>query len=130
MNAVYTGGAYTAAQAIDGSMSTICASTLARNPWLSVRVPGGTPIGYVAVHNRRDAYAYLLGNIEVWIGTSMGDTSASAVLCGAASYTAAQEPAPYVLWCGGLSDRAYVTVRRVGVGSGYISVSELEAYIA
>ena len=87
--------------AIDGNMNTMCATTFSTRPWLSVRVPSGTAVGWVAVHNRRDAYANLIGSFEVWLGRSAGDVDpATAVQCGGGAYDAANEPAPYVVWCG------------------------------
>ena len=87
-----------------------------------------TPIGYVAVYNRRDRYAYLLLEIQVWVSTTAGDiTSAQATLCGSAQYDASHEPQPYVLYCDGATG-GYVTVKQT-THSGYLSVAELQPYI-
>ena len=127
LSGVYA-AAYPASNAIDGNMNGASISTYGTRPWLSVQVPAAAPIGYVAIHNWRSNYAYLMGNVQVWLGNSAGDTGAGATMCGETRYDASHEPAPYVLWCGGLSGHRYVTVKRVGPGGGYIVVAELEAF--
>ena len=122
-------GRYPASNAIDGSLSSLAASKKALGNWLSVRVAPGTSIGYVAVHNRQDRQrlAALLGTFEVWVGSSYGDTtSADAVKCGEASYSASRNAAPYVLWCG-TSSGSYVTLKQTGKAS-FLTVCELQVF--
>ena len=103
---------------MDHVYSTICA-TGASSPgsnWIAVQLIPGTHVGAVAVHNRRDAYAYMLGSFEVWVGASAGDMSSeSAARCGEASYDEQSEPDPYVIQCvGAMSSESvtWVTVRQ------------------
>ena len=63
------GAGFEASNAIDGSYSTHFASAAGSSNWLSVQVPTNTRIGYVAIHNRRDNYAYLMGSVQVWLGS-------------------------------------------------------------
>ena len=123
--------AYGASKAIDGSLRTSCLSRSRPANWLSVEVAAGTPIGYVAIRNAHvSRWQPWLGNVEIWLGTSMGDSSsASAVKCGETSYDRANRGQSYVLWCGGVSDRPFVTVKRAGTRSGYLAVAELEPYV-
>jgi hypothetical protein len=123
--------AYAAGNAVDGSFTTSCFSSSAANRWLSLRVASGTPIGWVAVHNRRDRNAYLLGDFEVWVGSAMGDVSSvTAQLCGSASYDASHEPVAYLLWCGGYRRGDIVTLRQVTAGRGFLSIAEMQVYEA
>ena len=129
LSSTYTKG-HDAAKAIDGRMETFAATKFSAGAWLSVRVPNDSPIGWVAVHNRRDEYSNLLGEIGVWLGVRLGDTSAAtAHSCGVATFDASQEPAPYLFFCGGVSRKPMVTVKQLGTGKGYLSVAELEPFI-
>ena len=119
---------YTAAKAIDASYDSICASNQAVGNWLSVMIPAGSRVGEVRVHNRRDILNQsLLGSFEIWVASEAGDTSSSsAVRCGDASFDAATEPEPYVLWCGGVLG-SYVTLKQTGAAT-YLSIAELEIF--
>ena len=116
--------------ATDRDMTTLCASYADTGNWLTVRVPGGTPIGYVALHNRRDQYLqHQLGSFEIWVGNAPGDTTSdSAVKCGEARFDAALEPAPYVLWCNGEVSGGFVTLKQTGPAR-YLSIAEMEVYV-
>ena len=127
------GNGYQAQMAIDASYDTLCATRQAAGNWLSVQVtaPDGSSspaIGYVAVHNRRDQYAHLLGAFEVWVSTSAGTPtqSSGAVMCGSAAYDAQHEPQPYMLHCSGATG-GFVTLKQTGQAS-YLSIAELEVY--
>ena len=119
---------FPASNVIDGDLTTDVVARRGTNSWVSVQVPAGTPLGYVAVYNARSnrARARGLGDFEVWVGTSMGDTSATAIKCGESTYDVNHEPNPYVLWCSGVSDRPYVTVLKVG--TGILALAELVPY--
>ena len=106
---------------IDGNLGTMCLTQAEANAWASVRVPAGTSIGYVAVQNRDDTYAYLLGSFELWLGTSYGHMGQ---LCGGPT---ASTPGPNLMWCRGVSHLPYVTVRQVG-SARYLTIAELEVY--
>ena len=112
---------------IDGDRTSICATEYSRGNWLSVEVPRDTPVGYVAVWNRRDnpRFNAFLGQFEVWMGSQAGELK---TLCGRSQYSAAANNEPYVLWCGGATG-GWVTMKQTGSIS-YISVAELEAYVA
>ena len=115
------------ANAIDGSLQSLFASNLGGGNWLSVRVPTGTRIGFVAVHNvQLPDYASNLGAFEVWVGSTFGDTATEK--CGEASYAAGRD-APYLLWCGGQSAWRYVTVKQTGPAR-YLFLSELQVFLA
>ena len=123
---------FAASNIFDGDMGTYCVTAAGVANWVSVAVPAGTPIGYVAVYNVQgvtDSWQSLLGSFEVWAGSSPGDTSSSsAVKCGEASYRnpSGDDTEPYVLWCG-VSDLQHVTVKQTG-GARYLLISELYVY--
>ena len=118
---------YRAVNAIDGDFNSVSSTGYQRQPWLSVRLPpGGLRIGAVAVYNRRSGPKRLLGNIEVWVGTQMGDRNH---FCGSATYDAAKEPQPYVVSCGGYADGRYVTIIQPRTsGGGYLAIAEVVVY--
>ena len=136
MSSIYS-PEYSGANAIDGDLSTISATGnyRERGAWVSVQVrtEDDSPITYVVVHNRDDAYASWLEAFEVWIGSSFGDhRSQDAQLCGALRHVPAA-PGPFSVQCGACSsthmhgcDGTYVTVIKTGVG--YLSVSEVVVY--
>ena len=118
---------FVAARAIDGDKGTQSITGAGTGNWLSVLVSPGTPIGYVALWNWQGTYAYLLTDIEMWASDTAGDTtSGRAVKCGETSYDG-REPAPYVLWCGGVR-RRFVTVKQVSAPS-YLCIEELEIFV-
>ena len=117
-----------ATNAIDGSNDTFFHSASGESNWLSVQVPANTRIGYVAIYNRRDHNSHLMGSVQLWLSSSSGAPSANAIMCGETSYDALHEPDPYMLWCGGVSDRRWVTVVRVDTGR--LALAELVPYIA
>ena len=71
LSSTYRAG-YEAALAIDGLYDTHCASGSGTDGWLSVEIPSNTRISYVALHNRRDGFANLMGTVQVWLGDSPG----------------------------------------------------------
>ena len=130
LSSTYSSG-YPASKAIDASYTSISVSSYAVGNWLSVQIPAGTHVGEVRVYNRRDATQPAsqpqLGSFEIWVASVAGDTSSSsAVRCGDASFDAATEPEPYVLWCGGVLG-SYVTLKQTGAAT-YLSIAELEIF--
>ena len=116
---------YPAAAGIDGNTATLCASTAERGAWLSVEVPMHTSIGIVAIQNRADRFAYLLGSFEIWAGASYGDTdSTSAIKCGSLQGLVTTAASIYSIDCGGHDGGGFVTLKQVG-NSRILSISEL-----
>ena len=68
---------YPASNAIDGNPNTVFITwtALRQNQWLSVQVPSGTRIGYIAVFNRNDGEQYRawLSPYEVWLEVARRD---------------------------------------------------------
>jgi hypothetical protein len=123
-----------ASRAIDRNFDTYCWSGVQLGAWFSVRIAVGMRLGYVAVFNTRFAAAPELGDFEVWISPSFGETNpaAGARRCGQASYVASQPASePYVLWCGsastGSSTGEYVTLKQLGAARSLI-IAELNVY--
>ena len=119
------GAPYNGDAVIDGDLETVCASLLGQNEWISVRVPDGTPIDYVAVYNRIDSYfdQVYLSPYEIWIGMYYGDTS-SAFARRCAQEDVPVGPGPFLSGCGGTIAGSYVTLRQVGV-QRYLTIPEL-----
>ena len=127
-----------AANAIDGSLSTYCLSTLSDSPWLSVRVnlqAAGARVGYVVIHARdhavTSATSMNLLPFDVYVGSAAGDPSSlsSSHRCGGVS--GADSDGPFTVWCGDVSTNAmsFVTLSLPGSGR-YLVLTEVEAYVA
>jgi len=112
---------FPASNAIDGDLSSLCATSNEQQAWASVRVPPGTAVGAVGVYNRDDIEEYIrwLGAFDVWVGSSFGDL---AVRCGEWSGETTSA-GPYVIDCGGAVGE-YVTVRQLGAAR-YLTIAEL-----
>ena len=132
LSSTYAWWRWPASNTIDGSLRTLCASKWQDNAWLSVQLPAGSAIDYVAIYNRADArkYADWLGLFEVYVGTVAGDTSsASTVKCGgpvSAPWTP-DAPTPFLVACPQGTSGAYVTLKQVGAAR-YLTILEMEAY--
>ena len=97
---------FPASNIMDGKLDTFCATASAQfsDQWvsLSVAVPGGMGIGYVAVMNRQDAWAVAnaaqqwLLPFELWLGSSYGSLQ---YRCGGAA-AGSSLAGPYTMWCG------------------------------
>ena len=123
MSSVYHPSYYGPSTLTDGNLQTKCLSQSRVNSWASVRLPSGMAVGYVAIHNRADAYAYMLGSFEVWLGTTYGDLTEK---CGGP--TPSQSVAgPTMMWCRGVSHLPYVTMRQVG-SARYLTIAEIAVY--
>jgi len=83
---------------IDDDPSTLIASKYASGNWASVLIPSGTPVGFVAVHNRVDnaAYALWLGAFELWVGTAAEPYT---TLCGTGEAADEGPDGTYVINC-------------------------------
>ena len=128
MSSMFDSALYPATNAIDSNPQTICATADATGSWLSVRVPPGSRIGYVAILNRQDSYAYFLERFTVWISPSAGQTGdGRATQCtGPSAYDAAKPVTErYLMLCNGAVG-SWVTLLKVG--RGYTTIAELEAY--
>ena len=120
MSTLFDASLYPASQCIDGDLNTFCASNLlstASDEWLSIEMPVGTPIGYVAVYNRVDALwaTRMLNPYEVFLTASPGAYGASSAhsCTNGGSVSAFPAPAgggPFMIWCGGASNLRYVTL--------------------
>ena len=128
-------GSFGADLTIDDDLSNYCVSGEDVGNWLSIAVPSGIPIGYVAAYNIRTETGYWpsqLGDFGVWVSDMPGDTtSSSAVKCGESSYRGGAvglDMDPYVLWCAGAIG-GYVTLKQSG-GRRYLVISEMYVYAA
>lgn len=137
MKTVYGVGEWPPENCIDGDTSSasesLCASKSRNNNWISVRVTGTAAIGDVAVWNRVDntEFAEWLGDFEVWLGATVGDTaSATSSKCGEASYDEQTNSRPYVVSCGQVtSSGRYVTVKQIGL-KRFLSLAEVQVFLA
>ena len=128
--------AYAASNAIDGDIRTLAASglmTAAADEWISIEVPAGAAIGYVAVYNRDDyaSAAAMLNPYELWLTATAGTAaseSTSAYRC--ASGLVAPSIGPYMTWCGGRNDLPYVTliIRAAATPVRLLSVGEIRVF--
>ena len=124
---------YPASNAIDGNTGSLAATgnALSRDQWISVRVPSGSAIGYVAVYNRADGQPYQgwLSPYEVWLG---GTAGALTFNCGGGPITLPANAAlgPFLTSCGGRSDLPHVTVLLRSGTSRYLTLSEIKVYQA
>jgi len=126
---LYTTNGWLASATIDGDLTTLCLSGYSAGAWLSVRVGSEQTVERVAVYNRDDSYAYLLGEIEMWAGSTYGDTSPTGVTRCGASQTAPSTPSedPIVFDCGGVRGKPYLTLRQLGA-QRYLSIFEMKVF--
>ena len=130
---------YRADKVIDGDVTSISATgamQVGGNAWISVQVPPGSRIGYVAVYNRDDNawMAAMLSPYEVWLSAipaAAAGRSSAAHLCGADL----QAPGlgPFMTWCGGRDDLPYVTVvirEAARTGFRILALGEIKVYAA
>ena len=72
------GSRYPASHAIDGDLQSkvLSVSALSSDQWLSVRLPLGSRVDYVAIYNRNDNNLYhsWLSPFELWLGDGPGNT--------------------------------------------------------
>ena len=126
--------------AIDGKLDTICATNTGEGQWLSVKAPAGVWLSKIKVFNRRDAWNYHFGSIEVWYSTKeFGDTTSSeATLCETLAFDETTEPEPYTAWCAGSEGRGYsptpatgafVTLKQVATDDAMAAISLAEVEV-
>ena len=123
-----------ASNAIDGRLDTLAASSNEMSPWLSVQVPAGSTISYVAVHNRDDSYNYQawLSPFEVFVGRVAGDTLRR---CGDPMHVPVGA-GPFMTDCGSaaasvLGGATFVTLRLMATTDPrprYLTIAELKVY--
>lgn len=130
LSSTYSWWRWPAAHIIDGNLNSICASRWQQNAWLSIELPVGSTIDYVAVYNRADhrGYADWLSPFEVWVGGGAGDTSSpSAVKCdGPVSVPWSNDVTPYMIACPHAVG-SHVTLKQMG-RARYLTVMEVEAF--
>ena len=130
MSSTFNAVAFPASNCVDGTGSSLCASDLEVNAWLSVRLPPDQRVDYVGVYNRADVDEYIawLGSFDIWRGSHFGDVgnaTQSAHWCGAVDAPATA--GPFFVSCAdaGLGD--YVTLRQTGTAR-HLTIDELVAY--
>jgi len=132
LSSTYSWRRWPASNTIDGRLSTVCASKWQANAWLSVQVPAGSAVDYVAIYNRADRrqYAEWLGQFEIYVGNAAGDTGlAGSIKCAgpvSAPWTQGK-PTPFVIACPRGTTGTHVTLKQVG-RARYLTVLEMEAY--
>jgi len=116
--------------AVDGDVGTFMKVKRANTPWFSARVPSGTAISSVSVHNRdcsRRCQRKLRG-YEVWIGTSKGDISSNqAHKCGGPYTNLNTGVGPFITNCNGTTAQRWVTVLLPGP-SQTLLLAEVHAF--
>ena len=121
---------FPASAAVDDDFSTPCVSASSTDPWLTVKIPDGSRVDYVVVHNRGDAYAEWLSPFTVWAGS--GDGTGQPEANGAQQCSGIQEvtssSGPFSIDCGGVV-ADYVGVQLSG-NSRILSIVELKIYAA
>ena len=123
-------GGFAASNVIDADVANYAVSQ--QNPasgtynWISVQISSSTYIGDIVVTARGDNYYYLLNDFEVYAGESAGDSDpATAVQCGVESSAAGKSSAVTVS-CGGVTGKAFVTIKKTGIG--YLSLAGISIY--
>jgi len=111
----------------DGNPSTL-AYTEGATPWISVQLASPSDVTSVAVYNRADSYAYLLGSFTVWVSDAYasgptGVTSSTATQCGGVQ-TSTATLGPFTVPCS--TKGSYVTVRQEAPGSGFLTIGEIQ----
>ena len=122
---------YPPSACIDGDLSTLCASGLEDNAWVSVQLDVGSRVDCVAVYNRDDGnptFQAWLSPFEVYVGSSYGDLGYQC----AAPMSVPVGAGPFLINCGGTTAGSYVTLRLAGPqpGGRYLSIAELKVFSA
>lgn len=102
--------------------------TSGATPWLSVRLASPAYVSSVAVYNRADNFAYLLGTFSVWVGNSYasgnaGVSAQTATQCGVTTSTATA--GPFVVSCSPAVFGSHITVRQEAPAEGYLTIAEV-----
>lgn len=122
--------AYPAQNAIDGDVTTLAASGLETNPWLSVEMGASLDVAYIAVYNRDDVQTYQawLSPFEVALGDSYGDMSSP---CSPQPVSVPTAAGPFLVSCGRAKAGRFVTLRLAGgprPGERYLTIAELKVF--
>lgn len=127
LSSTYSWARWPAANTIDGNLNTICASKWQAGAWLSIALPAGSAIDYVAVYNRADVerYAGWLNPFEVWVGNTAGDLATKCAGPVSDPWTPGVVT-PFVVACPAAVG-SYVTLKQTGQAR-YLTVLEMEAY--
>ena len=123
---------YAASSCIDGDIRSLCATNRQPEAWASVKLPAGSTVDLVVVHNRADdnkEYLSWLSPFEVWLGRSYGDTAdeRGAVQCGGGPIRVPAESGPFTVSCGGARG-SFVTVVLVGSRARWLTIAEISVY--
>ena len=123
--------AYSADHINDGDTGSLICTNVASNndQWVSVQIPAGAKVDYVAVYNRADAVTYRnwINPYEIWLGASAGamDTQCGGQLEADTSVGAG----PFTTACGGGAGPFVTLVLRSG-SARYLAIGEVEVYQA
>ena len=127
---------------IDGSRITRCIGGVNYDGvpnWLSVQVPRGTRIEFVAIHIYARWGGVQLTPFEVWVGNDFGDDNVvTATRCrlhkqdgSGGNGPITKEPqngVPVIVSCGGIDTGTFITLKQVGSRKRTLHVSELVVY--
>lgn len=122
------GDDFPASNIMDGDHSTLVVTQSALNvaQYVSIQVPTGSAVSYVAVWNRGDMYASWINPYEVWLGSSAGDQGYQ---CGGEQTADMSLGAgPFLTCCGNLTTYSYVSIVLKPGTSRYLAIGELEIY--
>ena len=107
---------YPATNCIDDNLFNLCHTETQSSPWLSIRIPGGTPtepassVGHVIIYNRHDMGQDRLSPFQIWVGQSPGDrNSATSQACGVDNQIVPAVYGPFAFDCRGITGW-YVTI--------------------
>ncbi len=123
---------HTGAHAIDGDLSTDCATNAEVGSWLSVQLADpNARVGYVALY-KRTSLDTSISPIEVWLGSASGDVdSGTSMRCGDDPKQPIDVPegeAPLVVPCNQAKPGGWVTVRLAGPVVRSLRIAELIVY--
>lgn len=132
MSSRYHDSLWAADAAIDGDLSSFCATSNEQNAWVSVKLATAAIVAQVQVYNRADQAEYQawLGPFEVWLGASYGDTSErTAKRCGHTVIVDKPSVGPFRVTCDAVSSSSFVTLKQVG-SARYLTPAEISVYTA
>ena len=124
---------FEASACIDGDVHSLCATERQLNAWASVKVPPGSTIDRVVIHNRPDdnkEFLAWLSPFEIWLGRDYGDSSTdSAIRCGGPSIHVPVATGPFTVSCDGHGARGhnFVTILHVGKAR-WLTIAEISVY--
>ena len=131
LSSKYHASLYPASAVADGDVRSLAATGKQVGNWVSVRVPKGTIVDTVSIHNRPDnaEYQAWLSPFEIWIGASFGDADTkTAARCGKSAIEAPTGAGPFTIDCGDLQGQ-FITLKQVGQAR-YLTLAELSVFAA